>query len=72
MIVSGLLATDPDSNVNGQVEYRVVEEGNNDHFEIDSPHQGLLSLKRPLDYETNKRHYLTIMASDRAVDKANR
>ena len=65
------MATDPDSNVNGQVEYRVVD-GGNDHFEIDSPHQGLLSLKKQLDYETNKRHYLTIVASDRAVDKANR
>ena len=35
-------------------------------------HQGLLTLRKPLDYETTKRHYLTVVASDRAVDKSTR
>ena len=71
----GLLATDPDSNVNGQVEYRLVEPsqgGDTSFFEIGSPHQGLLTLRKPLDYETTKRHHLTVVASDRAVDKSTR
>ena len=70
VVFRGLEATDPDSNVNGQVEYRVTEDDG--VFDIDLPHQGLLTVKKPLDYETTKRHYVTIVASDRAVDKSNR
>ena len=85
-VFRGLKAHDPDSNVNGQVEFRVVPADNNDidgdeetddsdgygAFEIDLPHQGLLRLTEKLDYERTKRHYVTIVASDRAVDEANR
>ena len=74
VVFKGLLATDPDSNVNGQVEYRLIDpsQGGDAFFEIGSPHQGLLTLRKPLDYETTKRHYLTVVASDRAVDKSTR
>ncbi len=33
------------------------------HFEIDLPHQGLVRLARPLDYETNREFRLTIVAN---------
>ena len=79
---TGLSAFDPDSNVNGQVEFRVIEDdapGDNDidgpsgraggflggHFAINLPHQGLVQLVRPLDYEKSKIHHVTIEARDR-------
>ena len=84
-IFAGLKALDVDSNVNGQVEFRVIEdnEGRNDvdgdvktsgagHFAIDLPHQGLVRLVSPLDYETSRVHYVVVEARDRAVDPASR
>ena len=86
-VFRGLAARDPDSNVNGQVEFRVVpsSEGNNEIdgeeavngdgfglFDIDLPHQGLLRLTGKLDYEKAKKHFVTIVASDRAVDADKR
>lgn len=82
---TGLSAFDPDSNVNGQVEFRVIEDdapGDNDidgpsgggggggffgggHFAINLPHQGLVQLVKPLDYEKSKIHHVTIEARDR-------
>ena len=84
-VFRGLRATDADSNVNGQVEFRIarveVDDGNDsnevdsssssssssavDHFAIDLPHQGLVRLNRRLDYETNRRFRVTIVASVR-------
>ena len=76
---TGLSAFDPDSNVNGQVEFRVIEDdapGDNDidgsnigfsggHFAINLPHQGLVQLVKPLDYESSKIHHVIIEARDR-------
>ena len=79
---TGLSAFDPDSNVNGQVEFRVIEDdapGDNDidgpsggggfidggHFAINLPHQGLVQLIKPLDYERSKIHHVIIEARDR-------
>ena len=61
MIFNQLATVDEDSNVNGQVEYLIGEKGG-DFFEIDLPHQGLLKLKRKLDFETEKTHFVTIIA----------
>ena len=52
---------DLDSNVNGQVEYTIADP-ENEFFEIDLPHQGILTLKRELDYETQKIHQVEIIA----------
>ena len=52
---------DLDSNVNGQVEY-IIADPENEFFEIDLPHQGILTLKRELDYETQKIHRVQIIA----------
>ncbi len=60
-VFRGLEASDLDSNVNGQVEFRV--EGSEGFFAIDLPHQGLVRLAGQLDYETQKRHFVTIVAS---------
>ena len=51
---------DPDSNINGQVEYFIAEE--NPFFEIDLPHQGMLTLKQELDFEQQKIHEVIIIA----------
>ena len=81
-VFAGLSAFDPDSNVNGQVEFRVIEDdavGDNDidgpggfaggHFAINLPHQGLVQLVKPLDYERSKIHHVIIEARDRYVAK---
>jgi hypothetical protein len=61
VIFNNLATVDQDSNVNGQVEYLIGEKGG-DFFEIDLPHQGLLKLKKQLDFETEKTHFVTVIA----------
>ena len=74
VIFSGLSAVDPDANVNGQIEYRILDdEGGLEYdedgiveapyFKIDLPHQGLITVARPLDYEMQKIHVIRIVAS---------
>ena len=76
MIFNKLSAIDPDANVNGQIEYRILDdEGELEYdedgvveapyFKIDLPHQGLITVARPLDYETQKMHVIRIIASVR-------
>ena len=78
MIFDKLSAIDPDSNVNGQIEYRILDDDENGEpnfeydengiaeapfFSIDLPHQGLITIARPLDYEKQQKHVLRIIAS---------
>ena len=81
MIFDKLSAIDLDSNVNGQIEYRILDEDGGDedggleydeygnveapYFSIDLPHQGLITVARQLDYEKQKMHVLRIIASVR-------
>lgn len=58
----GLSARDPDSNVNGQVEY-FIENETESLFKIELPHQGIVRLAKPLDYESDRIHFVTIVAS---------
>ena len=61
MIFRDFATIDQDSNVNGQVEYFIGEDGG-EFFEINLPHQGLLTLKKKLDYESQKTHFVNIIA----------
>ena len=61
VVFRGLSARDPDSNVNGQVEY-FIENENESPFKIDLPHQGIVRLAKPLDYESQRIHFVTIVA----------
>ena len=74
VIFNKLSAVDPDANVNGQIEYRILDdEGELEYdedgvveapyFKIDLPHQGLITVARPLDYEAQKIHVIKIIAS---------
>jgi hypothetical protein len=74
VIFNKLSAIDPDANVNGQIEYRILDdEGELEYdedgvveapyFKIDLPHQGLITVARPLDYEAQKMHVIKIIAS---------
>ena len=72
-IFRGLKAVDPDSNVNGQVEFSIVRAGDSDSdsdvrdgfgvFAIELPHQGLIKVAKELDYETTRQYVVTILAS---------
>ncbi len=71
MIFRDFQTVDPDSNVNGQVEYMLSSDADGT-FSIDLPHQGLLTLTKPLDYETKKSYTLNVIAKDRALQAENR
>lgn len=65
-------AHDIDSGVNGLVEYAIVdsdeeksEENGFGYFAINSPHHGIITLNRTIDFERSERHYVTIVASVR-------
>ena len=60
IIFEDFATVDPDSNINGQVEYFIGED--NPYFEINLPHQGRVSLKQELDFEEQKIHEVTIIA----------
>ena len=70
-------ALDADAGINALVEYRVVP-GNlsasvNESsdgfgvFEFATAHQAVLTLARPLDYESVRRYLVTVVASVRFV-----
>ncbi|XP_024216302.1 cadherin-99C, partial [Halyomorpha halys] len=83
-IFTGLKATDPDAGANGLVEYRVVKGSaggaeerltvadGSQHFAINLPHQGQVTVARPLDYEKTQRYLITVVASDRARNQSSR
>lgn len=85
-IFTGLKATDPDAGANGLVEYRVVRGSGGErqaeerltvadgsqHFAINLPHQGQVTVVRPLDYEKTQRYLITVVASDRARNQSSR
>jgi len=58
------LATDADSGTNAAIEYAIVEPVTQNKFQIDST-TGLLTSKGDLDYETEQKYTLTIMAANR-------
>ncbi|KAG1664292.1 Cadherin-99C [Nymphon striatum] len=78
-----LRATDKDTGSNSLVEFSTIpgdggpvcinriNDGYNT-FAINLPHQGLVTLTKPLDYEKVKTYYLTLKASDKAIDIENR
>lgn len=74
MVFANFTATDMDSGVNGLVEYFIEDTGNPDdaasHFSIDSPHQGIVTIKKPLDYEQSKVCVLGLTGSERPASVA--
>ena len=60
IVFEDFATVDPDSNINGQVEYFIGED--NPYFEINLPHQGRVSLKQELDFEEQKTHEVIIIA----------
>lgn len=72
-----LSARDRDAGSNALVEYFAVpgdrpEYDGYDYFSIPFPHQGLVTIKNPLDYETTNKLYLKVIAVDQATDKNER
>ncbi|XP_054716801.1 cadherin-99C-like [Uloborus diversus] len=76
-IFRDLSTTDADSDSNGLVEYYTApgdatEKDGFPYFAINLPHQGLVTVKRTLDYERTRTYYLTILAMDKPLDSSHR
>ncbi|XP_064535573.1 cadherin-99C [Drosophila montana] len=84
-VYRNIQALDKDAGVNGLVEYFIVKGNINTTeddkltsadgfgtFAISFPHQGQVTVAKTLDYEKIQRFYLTIVASDRARNVAER
>ncbi|XP_014256144.1 cadherin-99C isoform X2 [Cimex lectularius] len=82
-VFQGLKAVDMDAGVNGLVEYRLVKgdppqeerlqvADGADHFAINLPHQGQITVSKPLDYEKVQRYLLTVIATDKARNQGER
>ncbi|XP_055546785.1 protein dachsous [Wyeomyia smithii] len=61
-------ATDQDAGENGQVEYAINrrQSDKDQMFRID-PNTGLISVNKPLDFETKELHELVVVAKDRGL-----
>ncbi|RWS15678.1 protocadherin-15-like isoform X1 [Dinothrombium tinctorium] len=76
-VFRNLLALDRDSGPNGLVEYYTAaldgtaSDGYN-YFEIKMPHQGLVTVKKQLDYEKTNVYYLKVVATDKASNISKR
>lgn len=55
-------ATDRDTVASQQIQFHIVGNASS-HFQID-PSDGTIFIKQPLDHETKKEHYFTVMATD--------
>ncbi|KAG7468547.1 hypothetical protein MATL_G00144180 [Megalops atlanticus] len=69
--VGRLKAKDPDLGENGLVTYRLIEGDGKGVFEIDTDsetREGIIKLKKPVDFETKRAYTLTVEASNVHVD----
>ncbi|KAM8939464.1 protocadherin-23 [Pelodytes ibericus] len=62
--ISQMFAADPDSGINGQIDYYVIDGNENNAFVIDPMH-GILSTNAILDREIKSFYRLVLQASDR-------
>lgn len=73
VVMDKMAARDVDAGINALVEYRVVDSGApSGTFRFQSLHQPILTLHKPLDYETSSRYLVTVVASDRAFKAEQR
>ncbi|XP_063909335.1 fat-like cadherin-related tumor suppressor homolog isoform X4 [Zophobas morio] len=66
-----VIATDLDSDKNGQVTYSIIRGDNREQFEID-PDTGYISVADELDRETTSSYVLEILAKDNGVPVLSR
>ncbi|XP_076053074.1 cadherin 99C [Oratosquilla oratoria] len=76
-VFKGVEAHDKDSGVNGQVEYSILPgdgsaSDGSAFFSINLPHQGQVTVKSSLDFETTSEYQLTILASDLSIEPGQR
>lgn len=60
-----LSATDKDTGDNGRVTYSITSGAEGGEFEI-HPDAGLITVKKPLDFETTEKYKLVVRATDNA------
>lgn len=61
-----IFATSKDTGINAEIQYSLVSGNENDTFVIHAK-TGVVSVARPLDYETSKEYFLTVKAEDQGV-----
>ncbi|KAM8838141.1 cadherin-12-like isoform 1-T2 [Synchiropus picturatus] len=69
--VGRILASDPDANNNAEVDYSIVPGDEGSMFDIVSDHhtqEGIIVLKKTLDYETKKSYTFKVEASNEELD----
>lgn len=60
-------ASDEDAGPNGQIIYEINRQRNPEEFFVIDPLTGVLSLNKPLDYESQQMHTLLLYARDNAT-----
>lgn len=61
-----IFATSKDTGVNAEIRYLIVAGNENDTFSMGLK-SGLVTLAKPVDYETTKEYFLTVKAEDEGV-----
>ena len=64
--VTSILATSKDIGINAHITYTITS-GNDDNFFSIHPSSGIISLSKPLDYESVKQYFLTIKGEDAGI-----
>ncbi|XP_019377032.1 PREDICTED: cadherin-10 isoform X3 [Gavialis gangeticus] len=69
--IGSVKATDADTGKNAEVEYRIIDGDGTDMFDImtqKDTQEGIITLRKPLDYETRRLYTLKIEAENTHVD----
>ncbi|XP_047904367.2 cadherin-10 isoform X2 [Anser cygnoides] len=69
--IGSVKATDADTGKNAEVEYRIIDGDGTDMFEIvtqKDTQEGIITVRKPLDYETRRLYTLKVEAENTHVD----
>ncbi|KAM6224382.1 cadherin-10 [Rhynchocyon petersi] len=69
--IGSVKATDADTGINAEVEYRIIDGDGTDMFDIiteKDTQEGIITVKKPLDYESRRLYTLKVEAENTHVD----
>ncbi|XP_030352457.1 cadherin-10 isoform X3 [Strigops habroptila] len=70
-VIGSVKATDADTGKNAEVEYRIIDGDGTDMFDIvtqKDTQEGIITVRKPLDYETRRLYTLKVEAENTHVD----